>query len=447
MVGCVPFIPRAVICQLTFVCASAEQQLKLARTHPGHHMEVLRIVAASEPALASVPPAVRQAAAVHFKNVVKKGWSNEEDADHEGIVITETDRQTIKTHLVQLMCSTPAQIQSQLSESISLIANSDYPNQWLNLLPELIQHFTATTDGSTLVGVLKTANGIFKRFRHVERSDDLYRVIIYTLNLLQAPLLDLAKSVSQAIDAATTAKDQAATQNMLEALRLICRIFYSLNFQDLPEYFEDHMEEWMVIFAKFLQYANSDVEDDSNETEPSVVDRVQTAIIENLHLYASKDEEVFVDTYLSQFVGLVWRRLIQVTTYPKHDSLATTSMKFLSSLIEKPLHRALFSEPDTLRQLFTNIVIPNIRFRDSDEELFEDSPHDYILTEVEGLEHESRRYWALEFLKAMNRQFLTETTDICATQLQPMLLEYSQSPATQWVAKDAAVSMNNEGHC
>jgi hypothetical protein len=34
---------------------------------------------------------------------------------------------------------------------------------------------------------------------------------------------------------------------MMSALRTMARIFFSLNWQDLPEYFEDHMAEWMEV--------------------------------------------------------------------------------------------------------------------------------------------------------------------------------------------------------
>jgi len=34
---------------------------------------------------------------------------------------------------------------------------------------------------------------------------------------------------------------------MMTALRTMARIFFSLNWQDLPEYFEDHMAEWMEV--------------------------------------------------------------------------------------------------------------------------------------------------------------------------------------------------------
>ena len=91
---------------------------------PRHAMVVLELVAMAE---APGDAAIRQAAAVNFKNLVKKGWAprggdnhDHEEEDH-GIVLTPEDRTTIKSHLVQLMCTVPPQIQIQLSESISLI--------------------------------------------------------------------------------------------------------------------------------------------------------------------------------------------------------------------------------------------------------------------------------------------------------------------------------------
>jgi hypothetical protein len=44
-----------------------------ARKVEGHPLQVLQIVASSDHA----NQAIRQAAAVHFKNIVKKGWDSE----------------------------------------------------------------------------------------------------------------------------------------------------------------------------------------------------------------------------------------------------------------------------------------------------------------------------------------------------------------------------------
>jgi hypothetical protein len=48
----------------------AERQLSEAQQISGHPLTALRIVAGDLPS----NPAVRQAAAVHFKNIVKNGW-------------------------------------------------------------------------------------------------------------------------------------------------------------------------------------------------------------------------------------------------------------------------------------------------------------------------------------------------------------------------------------
>lgn len=41
---------------------------------------------------------------------------------------------------------------------------------------------------------------------------------------------------------------------LFTSLEAIFKIFYSLCYVDLPEYFEDHMQEWMMEFHKFLNY-------------------------------------------------------------------------------------------------------------------------------------------------------------------------------------------------
>jgi exportin-2 (importin alpha re-exporter) len=409
---------------------TAEKQLQEAQKNAGYPLAILQLVANAK------DPAIRQAAAVIFKNLVKKAWDeNNEDGD-EGIVISPDDRNTIKSHLVQLMCTVPSQIQAQLSETISLIAAVDYPHQWTNLLPELVQQFNST-DSTVLIGVLKTANSIFKRFRYVQRSDQLYEVILYTLQGIQAPLLTTFKALGQAVDA--TPNDCDALTKHLEALRLISRIFFSLNYQDLPEFFEDHMGEWMADFAKYMTYQNPVLISASEEDEPSPIDKLQVAIIQNLNLYANKDEEAFME-YLPKFTELVWNLLLTTTAYPKHDTLATTSIRFLSELLQKVMHKGLFEAPDTLRQIVLNIVIPNLMFRESDEERFEGDPREYIMTEVEGSDSESRRRCSQDLLRSMCRHFEAETTQICQEHVVSMLAEYSKDPVGKWAAKDAAVS-------
>jgi exportin-2 (importin alpha re-exporter) len=48
------------------------------------------------------------------------------------------------------------------------------------------------------------------------------------------------------------ANDATLLTSLFSCLRLIMRVFYSLNSQELPEVFEDAMDAWMGQFHKYL---------------------------------------------------------------------------------------------------------------------------------------------------------------------------------------------------
>lgn len=66
----------------------------------------------------------------------------QEDEDDK---IYREDRETIKTHIVNLMLSSPESIQKQLSDAISIIGKYDFPDNWPGLLDEMIQKFNTGT--------------------------------------------------------------------------------------------------------------------------------------------------------------------------------------------------------------------------------------------------------------------------------------------------------------
>jgi exportin-2 (importin alpha re-exporter) len=58
------------------------------------------------------------------------------------------------------------------------------------------------------------------------------------------------------------ANDKAALQVLSQSLLLLIKIFYDLNCQDLPEFFEDNMGYFMELLHKYLTYSNSHLESD-----------------------------------------------------------------------------------------------------------------------------------------------------------------------------------------
>lgn len=49
------------------------------------------------------------------------------------------------------------------------------------------------------------------------------------------------------------AANEPALRVIYSSLLLICKVFHSLNYQDLPEFFEDNMATWMPNLLALLQ--------------------------------------------------------------------------------------------------------------------------------------------------------------------------------------------------
>ena len=105
------------------------------------------------------------------------------------------------------------------------------------------------------------------------------------------------------------------------------------------------------------------------------------------------------------------------------------------------MHAAMFQDEATLRQIVQAIVVPNLQLRESDEELFEDNPEEYVQRDMEGSDSDTRRQCACDLVRALCKNFDAQTTAICSGHLEQMLGEYSRDMATNWRAKDAAVSV------
>jgi hypothetical protein len=73
---------------------------------------------------------VKFSAAVYFKNFIKRKWKPDGDFDE----ISPQDREQIKQNIINIMTTAPNTIILQLSEAVTLIANTDFPDRWGSLL-------------------------------------------------------------------------------------------------------------------------------------------------------------------------------------------------------------------------------------------------------------------------------------------------------------------------
>ncbi|KAG8653447.1 exportin-2 [Manihot esculenta] len=412
---------------------AAEAKLTEAADHPNYGLAVLRLV--SEP---SVDEQIRHAAAVNFKNHLRSRWAPSSDSSLSPILDAEKDQ--IKTLIVSLMLSSTPRIQSQLSESLSLIGKHDFPKSWPTLLPELISNLDVASRNNDYVsinGVLGTANSIFKKFRYQYKTNDLLLELKYCLDNFAAPLLEIFLRTAVLIDSTVSSGGGSPVilKPLFESQRLCCRIFYSLNFQELPEFFEDNMDKWMNEFKKYLTTTYPALE--SSADGLAVVDDLRAAVCENISLYMEKNEEEFKG-YVEGFALAIWTLLANVSQSSSRDRLAVTAIKFLTT-VSMSVQHVLFSNEGVIPQICQSIVIPNVRLRDEDEELFEMNYIEFIRRDMEGSDLDTRRRIACELLKGIATNYRTQVTELVAVQIQNLLASYAANPVTNWKDKDCAI--------
>ncbi|XP_015180909.1 PREDICTED: exportin-2 [Polistes dominula] len=404
----------------------AEKFLESIEINQNYPLLLLHLIDKSE-----MDITIRVAGAVAFKNYIKRNWKIDEDGvDH----INQQDRAAIKKLIINLMLNSPHSVQKQLSDAVSIIGKHDLLKNWPELIGQIIEKFNSG-DLNIINGILHTAHSLFKRYRYEFKSESLWREIKYILDQFAKPFTELFLTTINL--AQIHANNVDALKVIYNSLVMLCKIFYSLNFQDLPEFFEDNMSSWM---KNFLVLLNADVPSlrTTDNEEAGVLEQLKTQICDNICLYAQKYDEEF-QPFLPEFVTTVWNLLTSTGQQTKYDELVSNALQFLAIVADRSRYRNLFEDAGTLSSICEKVIIPNMEFRDSDGELFEDNPEEYIRRDIEGSDVDTRRRAACDLVKVLSKYFEAKIMEIFGAYIQVMLENYAAKPTENWRSKDAAI--------
>lgn len=369
---------------------------------------------------ASVNGGARQAGAIYFKNFVRRQWSVESGG------ISVSDRQAIKQHLLSLMLQAPKAIQVQLAAGLEEISITDYPAEWQSLLPELVQHLKTSQDMSVLKGTMETAHTVFMKFRSQARSNDLLREIKYTVIECQETHLVVFKAACQRVLSNTLPPDQLVQH--FDLLNATLGVFFSLNVVDLPEFFEDHKEEYFQGFLELLKFSHAAISGDGAKQGP--LEQAKGQICECFALYTEKYQEEF-SPFLLPCVNQVYTLLMGLSQEEKNDQLVARGIKFLSSAASTHWPQSPFEDPSVLSGICEKVVFPNILLRDSDVELFEDNALEYVRRDMEAADQDTRRKGAMDLVKAMSKLNEAKVTEILIGYVKELMAKAAQVPPDQ----------------
>ncbi|KAI9661949.1 MAG: importin-alpha export receptor [Bathelium mastoideum] len=403
----------------------AEAALKQEERQPNFSITLLQIVAAD-----AYPQTTRLASALFFKNFVKRNWT-----DAEGAYKLPLDEvNLIKQQLIGLMITVPASIQAQLGDAVSVIADSDFWERWDTLVDDLVSRLTQD-DPVVNNGVLQVAHSIFRRWRPLFRSDALYTEINHVLSKFSKPFIVLLQNIDVAIDG--NQNNAKALKQWVTTLDLAMQLFYDLSCQDLPPVFEENLSAITGLLQKYITYDNPILHtDDDSESGP--LESLKADIFEALVLYVQKYGDAF-DQLLQPFINTSWNLLTTIGPETKYDLLVSRALQFLTSVASSRQNAENFNNEAILGEVVDKVIIPNLTLRESDVELFEDDPIEFIRRDLEGADSDTRRRATTDFLRGLMQHFEQLVTTVVSRYINHFLEDYAKDRKSNWKSKDTAV--------
>lgn len=378
---------------------------------------------------------IRTLSAIAFKNFVKRNWqfdTNDETCDTFD-TIDPQHRESIKREITKMMLNSSSHIQRQLSEAITIIAKSDFPEKWPWLIVELETSLKDNQNANidVIIGVLQTAHSVFRRYRHELQSDRLWTEIKLVINSFAQPFTDRFKDL---ISAKNTTSDPVQIAKIFQSILLCSKIYLSLITQDLPEFFEDRLSEWL---PNFIELLSVQIELKDN---PSLIEEMKSEICEIASLFVQRySDSENSKSYTQQFAQKIWDLLVTTNQDVKHDTLVSTAIRYLVTVAQRPESRGLFQDASVLNLICERIIIPNFILRDIDEELFEDDPEEYVRRDIEGSDVDTRRRAACDLVQALCKFLETQMIETFGRFIEDMIKSYESNKLSNWKHKDLAI--------
>lgn len=278
-------------------------------------------------------------------------------------------------------------------------------------------------------GVLEVAHSIFVRWRPLFRSNALAEEVLHVVEKFGSAFLGLLTLADQQIGANQNNPDQL--KGWFGTLSLLIRILYDLICVDMAAPVEENLQSIYDLLSKYLSYTNPIF--DAEEDEATVLETVKADICEVLTLFETKYDEDFTQR-CEGFITSVWNLLSTVGARSKYDLLVSKALHFLTAVAGSS-HAEAFNNEGTLGQIVEKVILPNVTLRETDIEMFEDEPIEFIRRDLEGSDTDSRRRAATDFLRKLLEKFEVLVTTVVFKYIDHYLAEGQKD----WKAKDTAV--------
>eukprot|EP01098_Paradermamoeba_levis_P001776 TRINITY_DN1204_c0_g1_i8.p1 TRINITY_DN1204_c0_g1~~TRINITY_DN1204_c0_g1_i8.p1 ORF type:complete len:591 (+),score=195.58 TRINITY_DN1204_c0_g1_i8:135-1907(+) len=357
------------------------------------------------------PIPIRQSASIYLKNLFRKTerQSNQQlvselaagQVPKDRIHISDNDKKLIKENILQALVAAPPLISKQLCETLKCLVESDFPDQWGDLLPQLHKMLTSQNSAETSSALL-AIYCVVKNFELRDEESGQRLPLHHVVEMLFPVLLQLLTFVS------SMNENTAETWNMQI---LVIKTFWAATQFGLspmlmnPDVFLGWMNQFLAILSRPITDNLGPI-----PTDPDVmkewpfwrakkwVGHIFLRLFSRFGNSRFFDEETeveyrkFADQFLEFYaVKLMETFLNLLSTYPPHspkaplpDKLSQLCFEYINTSIK--FSKTFISLKPHLNAFLQQILFPALCSNARDLHLFNHDPHEYLRKEHDLME-------------------------------------------------------------
>ena len=392
---------------------------------------------------------LRASACVFLKNYISDYFY---DSSYNAIlnknkIMDETSKSYIKENILELMLNAENDLLPNIIEMVKIIVQG--ANGYLVIWPKLmdsIGEILNKHDFTKSKHVYNLITKIIKRYHIESKSDSLFREIIYTMDKICKPMTEDAINIIKFFNSynnnnnGLNNNNDALLKQCLQIMNKIMSIFYSLNYQDFPEFFEDNLNSWIAILNDTLLLPNksSDIIN-INISLRELILKVKAKTLKNINLYYSNYYED-IEKFVQELSCSVWTLMCKSQMInDNYSKLMKESLDFFKTGFQMGKMSGLKLEE--IKQIFEYIILPNLSMSQKEYDDFQENPIEFLKVEFEEYDMSSNKYFSINLLQIIINNFPEVNKEIIAPKIIQLLQDYNSNQKNNWNKKLLAINL------
>uniref|UniRef100_A0A8C1K169 Importin 7 n=1 Tax=Cyprinus carpio TaxID=7962 RepID=A0A8C1K169_CYPCA len=328
----------------------------------------------------NAPRALRSV--IYLKNMVTQHWSEGDNANTEGSTsnIPEEDRQFIRDHIVEAIIQSPERLRVQLTTCIHHMIKHDYPARWTAVVDKIGFYLQSDNSGCWL-GILLCLYQLVKNYEYKkpEERQPLVAAMQIFMPMLKDRFIQLLPDPSN---------DSVLVQKQ------IFKILYALFQYNLPLELinRQNLTEWMEILKTVV---DRDVPPETLQVDEDERPELPWWKCKKwaLHILArlferygspgntTKEYTEFAELFLKGYAVAAQQVLLKVLyQYKEKQYVAPRVLQQTLNYINQGIAHAVTWKnlKPHIQGIIQDVVFPLMCYTDSDEELWQEDPYEYI---------------------------------------------------------------------